>query len=164
MDRILLILGILLIIGFFSVISIFFKLFISILVLILRNPILLLFVVLGIYILSKNVRVRYYRYGPYRRNTYGGNYRQYRQTSNSSDSGQYYGSQNYYELRQKFDYYRNIFGLSENFTKDELKKRFRDLTKQYHPDRCKDGKEICEEKFKQINEAYEFLSKYARDN
>ncbi len=40
---------------------------------------------------------------------------------------------------------------------DELKKAFRKLAKQYHPDLHPDDKE-CEAKFKEINEAYEVLS------
>lgn len=54
------------------------------------------------------------------------------------------------------DYYR-ILGVSENASVDEIKRAFRELAKKYHPDRNPGDKE-AEEKFKEINEAYEVLS------
>jgi len=46
-------------------------------------------------------------------------------------------------------------GVSENATQDEIKKAYRKLARKYHPDICK--KPECEEKFKEINTAYEIL-------
>lgn len=57
---------------------------------------------------------------------------------------------------QKRDYYE-VLGVSKGATEDELKKAFRKLAKQYHPDLHPGDKE-CEEKFKELNEAYEVLS------
>ena len=54
------------------------------------------------------------------------------------------------------DYY-SILGVSKNATGDEIKKAFRKLAVKYHPDKNQ-GKKDAEEKFKQINEAYEVLS------
>lgn len=57
---------------------------------------------------------------------------------------------------QKRDYYE-VLGVSRTATDDELKKAYRKLAKQYHPDMNPDNKE-AEAKFKEINEAYEVLS------
>lgn len=52
----------------------------------------------------------------------------------------------------KRDYYE-ILGIGKNASADEIKKAFRKLAVKYHPD--KDGGD--EEKFKEVNEAYEIL-------
>lgn len=54
------------------------------------------------------------------------------------------------------DYYK-ILGVERNATDAELKSAFRKLALQYHPDR-NPGNKQAEEKFKEINEAYEVLS------
>jgi len=53
------------------------------------------------------------------------------------------------------DYYA-ILGVPRTASEEELKKAFRKLARQYHPDVAKD-KKSAEEKFKEINEAYEVL-------
>lgn len=54
------------------------------------------------------------------------------------------------------DYYSTL-GVSREATPEEIKKAFRKLARQHHPDTATD-KKAAEEKFKEINEAHEVLS------
>ena len=53
------------------------------------------------------------------------------------------------------DYYE-VLGVTKTASGEEIKKAYRKLAMQYHPDRNPDNKE-AEAKFKDINEAYEVL-------
>jgi molecular chaperone DnaJ len=55
----------------------------------------------------------------------------------------------------KPDYYETL-GVSRNASADEMKKAFRKLAMQYHPDK-NPGDHAAEAKFKEINEAYDVL-------
>ena len=54
------------------------------------------------------------------------------------------------------DYYA-VLGVEKTATKDEIRKAFRKLARQHHPDVAKD-KKTAEAKFKELNEANEVLS------
>lgn len=56
---------------------------------------------------------------------------------------------------QKADYY-DVLGVARNASADEIKRAFRRLAMQYHPDR--NSEPGAETRFKEINEAYEVLS------
>ena len=59
----------------------------------------------------------------------------------------------------KRDYYETL-GVERTASDDEIKKAFRKLARQHHPD-LQTGdqqKKVSEEKFKEVNEAYEVLS------
>jgi len=58
-------------------------------------------------------------------------------------------------MATKRDFY-DILGVSKNASKDELKKAYRKLALEWHPDKNKSPE--ANEKFKEINEAYEVLS------
>ena len=59
-------------------------------------------------------------------------------------------------MANKRDYYE-VLGVQKNASDDELKKAFRKMAKQYHPD-IHPGDKDAEAKFKEINEAYDVLS------
>lgn len=58
------------------------------------------------------------------------------------------------------DHYAEL-GLNETATEDEIKKTFRKLAMQYHPDK-NPGDKSAEEKFKRINDAYSILGDSAK--
>lgn len=60
-------------------------------------------------------------------------------------------------MADKRDYYE-VLGLQKGATEDQIKKAYRTLAKQYHPDLNPDDTAGAEAKFKEVSEAYEVLS------
>ena len=58
-------------------------------------------------------------------------------------------------MADKRDYYE-VLGINKNASADEIKRAYRKMAKKYHPDVNKSAD--AEEKFKEVNEAYEVLS------
>ena len=59
-------------------------------------------------------------------------------------------------MAEKRDFYE-VLGVSKTATADEIKKAYRKITKENHPD-LHPGDKACEERFKEANEAYGILS------
>ena len=55
----------------------------------------------------------------------------------------------------------SVLGVSQNASEDEIKKAYRELARKYHPDNYQNNPlaDLAEEKMKEINEAYDALTK-----
>ena len=60
-------------------------------------------------------------------------------------------------MAEKRDYYE-ILGIQKGASEDEIKKAYRKMARENHPDLHPDKADECEEKMKEINEAYAVLS------
>jgi molecular chaperone DnaJ len=54
-----------------------------------------------------------------------------------------------------------VLGVRQGSSEDEIKKAYRELVKKYHPDQYRDNplSTLAEEKLKEINEAYDYITK-----
>ena len=75
-----------------------------------------------------------------------------------------------FDLEKKLqDYYKNIqdaleiMQLHDRITFSQIKEKYKELMKKYHPDHCRDTPTLCEEKSKNIINAYKVLQKYCQD-
>ncbi|GKU25625.1 J domain-containing protein [Clostridium folliculivorans] len=58
-----------------------------------------------------------------------------------------------------------ILGIKEGASEDEIKKAYRELAKKYHPDQYGNNplKDLAEDKMRELNEAYDYLIKNAKN-
>ena len=63
---------------------------------------------------------------------------------------------------EMIDKARKILGLGEEVSREEIKNRYIELIKKYHPDKEADNKEYLE-KSKDINWAYKVITSYCDD-
>lgn len=89
----------------------------------------------------------------YDRRTVEAKYRYHQQSGSSSAGGSYDSSAKHYAT----------LGLTENATMEEIKKAYRKLSMQYHPDKVRhlgeEFQKIAEDKMKEINAAYDYFKK-----
>lgn len=64
-------------------------------------------------------------------------------------------------MKQLKNYYQ-VLGLKQDVGQEEIKRAFRRMASLYHPDHNPQNPKEAEEKFKEINQAYEVLSDEAR--
>ena len=59
-----------------------------------------------------------------------------------------------------------VLGIKEGASQDEIKRAYRELAKKYHPDQYGNNplRNLAEEKMREINEAYDYLSKNSSPN
>ncbi|PJI07706.1 MULTISPECIES: J domain-containing protein [Clostridium] len=59
-----------------------------------------------------------------------------------------------------------VLGVNENASQDEIKRAYRELVKKYHPDKYVNNplKNLAEEKMREINEAYDYLTKNSQNS
>ena len=55
----------------------------------------------------------------------------------------------------------SVLGVSQSASDDEIKKAYRELARKYHPDNYQNNPlaDLAEEKMKEINEAYDTITK-----
>lgn len=60
----------------------------------------------------------------------------------------------------------SVLGISQNASDDEVKKAYRELARKYHPDNYQNNPlaDLAEEKMKEINEAYDTITKQRSGN
>ena len=59
-------------------------------------------------------------------------------------------------MSEKRDYYE-VLGVSKGASEAEIKKAYKKMARKYHPDLNRDDPKTAEEKFKEVNEAYDVL-------
>jgi len=61
---------------------------------------------------------------------------------------------------EALDAARELLGLHDRISLQELKDQYRNLMKKWHPDLCQDDPEVCAEQARRITEAYDLIMDY----
>ncbi len=73
-----------------------------------------------------------------------------------------------YKPKVNIDDYYSVLGVSKSASNEEIKKAYKSLAVKHHPDKVahlgEDIQKAAQEKFKKINEAYEFIKKERKMN
>ena len=124
------------------------------------------------YSITKGIYHKYYYWS--NNNNKFNNQNSYNNSSSNNKyekNNNYNNSQNSNKENETIKYYSKehinyckILELDNNFTKEQLKAKYRELMKKFHPDliqnKNSDYIKIAENKSKEINKAYEFLNEY----
>ena len=98
-------------------------------------------------------------YQTYDSYTYQSNYQSNYQKSYQHNN-QHNTSNDWQKTESKsMEHYYSVLGVSSNATDTEVKKAYRKLAMEYHPDHCANSNEVvrkrANERFRKVNEAYE---------
>jgi DnaJ-class molecular chaperone len=66
-------------------------------------------------------------------------------------------------LFSRLDRARRVLGLPDRVSLRQVRERYRELSRQWHPDICRESPEICKEKQAEINLAYDTLMDYCNN-
>ncbi len=75
----------------------------------------------------------------------------------------YQYQENVNQTNYKVEKSMKILGITQ-LSKNTVSSAFRKLSKKYHPDVCKEDRNVCENIYKDITSAYEYLMEYMNSN
>lgn len=64
------------------------------------------------------------------------------------------------KLYEKITKARTLLELQEQATRKQIKANYRRLLRKWHPDRCREDRSVCEERTREIIEAYKVITAY----
>ena len=89
-----------------------------------------------------------------------------KEDNSSSEWGERYDAEPIWN-NDREKHYARVLGLEKHTTIDDIKKRYRELVSQYHPDKVSHLgtklKRVAEEEMKRINEAYHYFKQINED-
>lgn len=64
------------------------------------------------------------------------------------------------KLYEKITKARRLLELPEQATRKQIRANYRRLIRKWHPDRCQEDRNVCEERTRAIIEAYKIIASY----